>query len=384
MSESQQSFLRFSLEESVWFKKGQEVEELLSISLDPFISIQEQEQYVLIRGNLELTGEYKLEASEEVEVFQQAGKYMDEVELREDGNGGFKHHFPVDITIPKNRIQEMEQIDVAVETFDYVLPEKGCLKLTADLKISGIYGEQQTKIEQEVEEAEFEPMYRTTAVEVEEEQEQDQAVFQYSGEMEEEHDEEDYEEPSFYSPFSAEARKPSVPDQEKDEEVPVQIHYDMNELPYNQSEEDRFAESNPVFQMPEPEVNESSSSSSSSYYDHGHQAQPQEMDHGHAHPYEQEEEEQQPVKGKKQDADKKAKKKKDQGISLADFFARKEEERAAKLKVCIVQQGDTLDLLAEKYDISVQQLLRVNDLEMNQDVYEGQVLYIPESFVFKN
>ncbi len=51
LSQEQQSCLRFSLEEAIWFKKGQEVEELLSISLDPHITIQEQEQYVLIRGS---------------------------------------------------------------------------------------------------------------------------------------------------------------------------------------------------------------------------------------------------------------------------------------------------------------------------------------------
>ena len=43
----------------------------------------------------------------------------------------------------------------------------------------------------------------------------------------------------------------------------------------------------------------------------------------------------------------------------------------------IVQNGETLDYLADKYEISVQQILRMNHLEINQDVYEGQVLYIP-------
>ncbi|MFZ7945582.1 hypothetical protein [Neobacillus sp. 19] len=59
LSQENQSCLRFSLEESLWFRKGQEVEELISISLDPDITIQENDQYVTIRGSLELTGEYK-------------------------------------------------------------------------------------------------------------------------------------------------------------------------------------------------------------------------------------------------------------------------------------------------------------------------------------
>ena len=64
-------------------------------------------------------------------------------------------------------------------------------------------------------------------------------------------------------------------------------------------------------------------------------------------------------------------------MSLTEFFARKTEDKLVKLKVCIVQSGDTIDRIAEKYDVSVQRLLSVNHLEINQDVYEGQVLYIP-------
>ena len=50
-------------------------------------------------------------------------------------------------------------------------------------------------------------------------------------------------------------------------------------------------------------------------------------------------------------------------------------EQQVKLKICIVQSGETLDSLSERYALPVQQILRVNHLEANQDVYEGQVLY---------
>ncbi|MED4902229.1 LysM peptidoglycan-binding domain-containing protein, partial [Weizmannia sp. CD-2023] len=83
------------------------------------------------------------------------------------------------------------------------------------------------------------------------------------------------------------------------------------------------------------------------------------------------------VPEEKDSAAKKKKKQKYESISLADFFARRDEEKPAKLKVCIVQSGETLDQLAEKYNINVQQILRMNHLEVNQDVYEGQVLYVP-------
>ena len=81
-------------------------------------------------------------------------------------------------------------------------------------------------------------------------------------------------------------------------------------------------------------------------------------------------------------AKKKAAKKKT--MSLTEFFARKEDSSdQARLKVCIVQKGDTLDSLSDRYDVSVPNLLRYNNLELNQDVYEGQVLYVPVAFAKK-
>ncbi|WP_318508169.1 hypothetical protein [Bacillus sp. T3] len=138
MSQEHQSFLRFSLEESVWFQKGQEVAELVSISLDPNITIIENDQYVAIRGSLELTGEYKRidEDSSGQEDIISAPKFVQSVEEREEGICEFLHRFPVDITIPNNRIQSVYDIDVTVDSFDYVVPERSCLKLVAELTIS--------------------------------------------------------------------------------------------------------------------------------------------------------------------------------------------------------------------------------------------------------
>lgn len=145
MSHEHQSFLRFSLEESVWFQRGQEVAELVSISLDPNITIVENDQYVAIRGSLELTGEYVrikedgLETEEDIS----APKFIQSVEEREEGICEFTHRFPVDITIPNNRIQSINDIGVTVDSFDYAVPERSCLRLAAELTISGLYGEQQ-------------------------------------------------------------------------------------------------------------------------------------------------------------------------------------------------------------------------------------------------
>lgn len=389
ISLSQQSSLRFSLEESIWFKKGQEVEELLSISLDPHITIQEQEQYILIRGSLDLSGEYLPssvrdddEAYEVDEILEASGKYVQMVESREKGELEFIHCFPVDVTIPKNRIENLEDIDVYVEAFDYAVPENACIRLNADLTITGIFGEQQ--VQTPVEEELYEPMYRAvdTMEEVEAEEaadvtmetvvpdyieepprEEEYDVFSLSPVYDEVEDEEEQEETE---PFVLEGRVTP-----EEEEIPVQIQYESFPEP-------EAMRSEKMFELPEHELSESSEDQSYQHYVQESVQPPVQLPVQEVMEAEEEEEEESSSSSEVEAAKKtKGKKKKYESISLTDFFARKEEERGATLRVCIVQDGDTLDSIAEKYELTIPQLLRVNQLEANQDVYGGQVLYIP-------
>jgi stage VI sporulation protein D len=45
--------------------------------------------------------------------------------------------------------------------------------------------------------------------------------------------------------------------------------------------------------------------------------------------------------------------------------------------MCIVQEGDSLEQIAGRYDLPIHQLVQANNLEDEQDVTEGQVLTIP-------
>lgn len=362
MSSDQETTLRFSLEESIWFQKGKEIDELISISLQPNITIQEYDQYVTIEGSLHLTGEYKRYEDEEMEEEVTSPKFVHSIEERDDGILEFSHRFPVDITIPLNRISSLEHIDVQVDSFDYVLPEKSCMKLTADLTITGLKKEEKEEVN------------ILTAQEVLNEIE---SSFRVREEKEEEIPEEELQ------PFEVEARKIrgesekqtvdwEEEEEETNEEIPIfglktNVQTDNTE-PYE----------------PIPSMVRNSSSVNESYEN--------EIDKNYMENWDKTEEvveesdvsleepseiysehvEEKPKK-------KKSKKSKKQGISIAEFLARKEEEteNVAKLKVCIVQNGDTIDQLAERYNLSAQQILRVNHLEVNQDIYEGQVLYIP-------
>lgn len=227
MSQENESYLRFSLEESVWFHKGQEVAELYSISLDPNVTIQESDQYVFIRGSLDLSGEYKDSQNGEHEEYPQSflPKAVQKVERQSNGLNEFTHRFPVDITIPNNRISSLEEIDIAIQSFDYDLPERNCLKLQADLLITGIYNdsyvEERTDMEQETEENEF----------LEESDEENESYIPYAAAEppvpDFQHVFRNEEEEGLYTPFSAEAKRVAEA-KEDEEEEPVYLSNQHN------------------------------------------------------------------------------------------------------------------------------------------------------------
>ncbi|MEH7273020.1 stage VI sporulation protein D [Neobacillus vireti] len=361
------------MEESLWFRKGQEVAELVSISLDPDITIQENDQYVTIRGSLELTGEYRNDedSAENDDENVPHQKYVERVDPQEEGICEFTHRFPVDITIPNNRIQSIYDIDVIVESFDYALPERSCLKLSAELTISGLYDsslqQEDEEVEEEaVEEEEFEVLHRYQ-VETPEQAEQEE---------EEAQPEDNQFEDTFL--FEAEARK--QPEEEKKVEAFPKFPTFTYQEP-EEEEEEETPQQPAIFEFARSEVSEPvevkqqveeapAAPIVEVAKEPAHQKEPV-MEESSSSP------EEPPKQAKKKPGKKKT-------MTLTEFFARKEDSSdQARLKVCIVQKGDTLDSLSDRYDVSVPNLLRYNNLELNQDVYEGQVLYVPVALAKK-
>ncbi|MFK4391792.1 stage VI sporulation protein D [Peribacillus frigoritolerans] len=466
MSQENESYLRFSLEESVWFQKGQEVAELYSISLDPNVSIQESDQYVFIRGSLDLSGEYKDSQNGEEEEFSQTflPKAVQKVERHPNGLNEFTHRFPVDITIPNNRIASLDEVDVSIQSFDYAMPEHNCLKLQADLLITGIYNdsyvEERFDTEQEVGETEDQ----------EETDGENESYIPYAAAVPPIPDFQpvfrDEEEEELYAPFSAESKRVSEANEEEEEEpiylsdqhnapvfeIPVSPYPEEEEweTEVHRQEEAQAVEEEVIGDPPDspekvPSMGEAKLEEEPSRQDSleiprvtlieeveeepsqatNHESSPvlnveaedvirQEDDAVTAGPIlnenvkaEQEEESNSSIsdlfkkrerpappakegksfKGRKQAAERDEKETADHDekqLSIMDLFGRKQEEELVRMKVCIVQQGETLDDLAQRYDVTVQSILFSNELESNQNVHEGQVIYIPKAVAYKN
>ncbi|OJE31458.1 stage VI sporulation protein D [Bacillus tropicus] len=314
--------LRFSLKESVWFQKGQEVEELLSISLDPDVEIEELDHEVIVRGQLDLTGEYVARQDDSAYSLRDLSpaKSIDYVETREDGVNELVHSFPLEISIPRNRVKVIEELYVSIEEFDYELKENGCLQLLADISITGLCDEERIEYEEE----------ETAYAELEDDSEQEDENRPTPQVEEPAYKESDEWEDYAFEPFQLEERK----EQEVEEE-------EIEEHEFVEREEEK--ETTPQFEL------------------FGRK------DFKKEKAKKQEEQEEETYSQRDENA-----------LYLTKLFTKEPEEEFTKLRMYFVQEGDTIESVAERYETSVQNLYRVNQTE---DIYltTGQIIYIPVS-----
>ncbi|MEK5334762.1 LysM peptidoglycan-binding domain-containing protein [Bacillus sp. FSL M8-0166] len=448
---SQNNRLQFSVEESIYFKSGQEVSELLSISLDPDILVQEVNDYVSIRGSLELTGEYNINQEELLGELSSFPTYReaDEVKVREDGTAELLHQFPVDITIPKNKISHLNDVFVFIDAFDYQLTENRLLTIQADLAIEGLldeetpeapvekpyefvhrpeedYGdmtydyhlqpEQEEHEElqgEEREDDEKQPVFqhdtRTEQEEqaVQEEQEEEEEEIEIELVREEEEEEEEEEAEIEIELVREEEEAPEEPEELEEHEEPEQpnnqeeaVASGYRSIPEAQVQEPPFFEppklleeeerEEPFFEVEvrkDPEAAEEQEETVQSYpafESPADQVEPEQEAHDDEYQlgrlyereapkiYESAQEEEELEEDVRETSGS------ENSLYLTKLFAKQEEEDFSRMKICIVQQEDTVDRICERYQLNVQQLLRMNSLSIDAELEEGQILYIPE------
>lgn len=140
--------IQFELKESLSFEKGQEISEMISISLDPDVVIQAYEAYVHIRGVILLQGEYHRDfegkTDEDEKDKRKSVTFIEKVHQAEEDIAIFSHRFPIDISVAKERVQDINKVYMTVEAFDYELPSTDLLKVHAALNIFGIAEDEST------------------------------------------------------------------------------------------------------------------------------------------------------------------------------------------------------------------------------------------------
>lgn len=145
--------ITFDVNEALYFENGQEIAEMVSISLDPEIAIQTYEQYIQVRGFIILQGEYvKLKNPQRGndDFIERATDYIEQVIDLENNQAQLTHRFPVEISVPSYRVDNEKDVTVSIDSFDYELPDETTLKIKASVHIHGIKSEaiEESKLDQ--------------------------------------------------------------------------------------------------------------------------------------------------------------------------------------------------------------------------------------------
>ncbi|MBW7457794.1 hypothetical protein K0U00_27510, partial [Paenibacillus sepulcri] len=124
------SGLRFDVYERVHLPDDvAAIDELEEIELVPRIQIVQQGEQVLLKGHLLLSGVYR--APDGLE-----------------GDQALEHMIPVEITLPMNRINRLDDIAVEIDNFDVDLLSARTLNVTGVLSLLGIEIEQKQEQEE--------------------------------------------------------------------------------------------------------------------------------------------------------------------------------------------------------------------------------------------
>ena len=418
MSE-QQSGLRFDIYERVHLADTVAIQELDGVELIPEIRVSVEGEQAVIRGNLRLKGEYVGQSNDGTRSPQT-----------------FEHTIPVEITLPMSRIRSIDQISVEIDNFDIDLLSARSLNVTGVLSLHGIDMEQRMQdpwqemvFVHEPEKADEQQPNEEPAIEAQAEAEQELTELPELPEVPKEQEAQAVsaqpEEPPDCGPFREEEKQQAAAasasntastevqtEKRKRDELPEHAMDDFEAL-----DEDSFdapeevPASAPVFA---PSLGEDAETADLAE-DDAEQASGtgSEADKVQAAP---DKGEMKIAFGSKKDGDEgpadlktflgkspfrgsasgsagsaparnEAEAKQDSAPSDQNdhtdavewkklFLSANESHQFKKVRLCIVHKDDTLESIAEKYGKKPQELRLYNGLN-DQEITEGQVLYIP-------
>ncbi|GAB4073281.1 stage VI sporulation protein D [Barrientosiimonas marina] len=352
--ESNQEIFRFDLDESLYFETGQEVGEMTGISLDPEISIHPLNDYVSIKGVMELRGSYLKDAArepkeEELSEFaeDQAKRYIENVVSVDEDQAEFSHRFPIEISVPTHRVHNTDDVTVNIGAFDYELLNPNQLKLQSTVEIRGVSAESSQPPDSNLETADSPELLRGSG-----------DSFAFDLKMDQE-----------------------------DESTDEQNAADMTPPPALSQETAPLEDEDPKQTSPSPEkerLKHKKSQTLSEFFGTEEKANPETLEQESSLGTTSSEDYAEPASAAIELTEEDYENDSDESSSsleeiryLADMFGDDEEETHSKMRLCIVQRDDTIESIAERYEISAIHLLRQNRFAEEEDLEEGQLLYIP-------
>lgn len=393
-----QAVFSFELNESLYFQKGEEIDEIRGISLDPEIAIQPFNDYISIRGVIKLRGEYlkgDAEGEKQDEILENtddyhAKRFVEEVVDTEDGETEFSHRFPVEISVPSDRVVNLDEVMVSIDSFDYELSENRQLTFASTIAIHGVTEQDETTEENtantlihdtdqtfhfDIKEPQQESEEKTPEAPASTEYQDIPALTNETEPSEEMSSSDRWKHKKSQSLSEFLQKEPVAKSEAETQPEHVETISSEDGNTYAEQGEDDSMEY--TYSMEPVDTDNTQESSSSSSSDHDWESPSSSSNEMLMEGTEEITTNEYPAASPQinETAETDTNETADASY-LSDMF-RDEEESFSRMRVCIVQEQDTLEMIASRYNISTIHLIKKNHLE-DDSVSEGQLLYIPE------
>lgn len=351
MDENQSMAISFPIQDAFFISQNDsEIQEIDEIELTPQIQIQEGEGEVSISGYLLLKGKYVAKSDATTSPFfegedMERNSYSDAIRfspfnisqsdfMKEPPLVSFEHRIPVHVQIARSRVENLQHIFASIDSFDYDIVSPQKLAITAELSLNGIKKDDFSAGEQQ----EIPHAYQYIS--------SDRNPF----EMEKEPEADFTPEPVFMTEKASdfmESESTFIQNTEQDVEFTAE------------SKAESSVESNARVSISgkgtklEPVTVESR------------------MEQREIAPIEEE-----AIPAEEVDEGQREEAKKEGALYLTGFL-RSTEENFTRLKMCILQKDETIDTIAQRYNLSPDEIVRANNEKVGTSFLAGQVIYIP-------
>ncbi|TFB24942.1 LysM peptidoglycan-binding domain-containing protein [Filobacillus milosensis] len=383
----------FDMHEQISFRQGEEIDDLYGISIQPDVNIIKESNYIQLRGVLMVSGDYQSLPGEEPMYYMDDSdeeNYVQQVKALDNGFTTFQYPIPVDITLPSNRVNETGEPDVEIEYFDYELPEPKTLHVYAKIRLANVEMIEEDAVRHE---EEVSPDFQLQEVPSFEDDEFDET--ENSEPQSEDNDEKGREfwqkkQSQSFNEFFNKKEEAKVNEESKQQENKEAVEQKKPKEEKKkaaeqekQEEKKKAAEQKPQKDENE-QVKEAENKKSKKQMEVNEKAQKKkkkEKPKAKSKEEENIEPAQNPsndqMEGEESDNEK-PKKKGMLGLNyLSNFFRDADEPEKVQVRMRFVQENETIDSIANAYQVSVAHLERLNGLDSENHLKAGDVLYVP-------
>ena len=146
------------ISEKFYLEEGRGVEELQELSIEDVLNWEDYHSFIQTKGHLYVKGYYLHEDGhydQSEKLHYPERKYLDHIEEINEAESLFTQTIPIDVTIPKDKVKDFDDLNITVSDYGYEMPTPHLFILFITLHIAGV-NEEKAEDDERVQEDQLE------------------------------------------------------------------------------------------------------------------------------------------------------------------------------------------------------------------------------------